>query len=178
MLFGCETFELGIMTAIHNALQCDLMDFFMCAISRLGNGGMIWIVMTLILFTKIKYRALSLKLAFGLILCLILGNLILKNTVVRPRPCWIFENINMLIDIPKDYSFPSGHTLSSFTAAFILLSEERRLGVPAIIMATLIALSRIYLFVHFPTDVLGGIALAGIIFVILKMFENRTNASE
>ncbi len=173
MLFGCETFEFGIMTAIHNVLQSDSMDFIMSVISELGNGGMIWIAATLVLFTKKKYRVLSLKLALGLILGLILGNIILKNLIARPRPCWIFENINMLIDVPKDFSFPSGHTLSSFTAAFILLSEDRRMGIPAIILATLIAFSRIYLFVHFPTDILGGIALSGIIFVILKVFEKE-----
>jgi undecaprenyl-diphosphatase len=176
MLFGCETFEFGIMTVIHNAVQSDSMDFIMCVISELGNGGMIWIAVTAVLFSKKKYRVLSLKLALGLILGLILGNIMLKNLIARPRPCWMFDNINMLIDVPKDFSFPSGHTLSSFTAAFLLLSEDRRMGIPAIILATLIAVSRIYLFVHFPTDILGGMMLSGIIFVILKKFEKRTNA--
>lgn len=176
MLFGCESFEFGIMTAIHNALQSDSMDFFMSVISELGNGGMIWIAATLVLFTKKKYRILSLKLALGLILGLILGNALLKNIIARPRPCWIFENVNILIQIPKDFSFPSGHTLSSFTAAFIFLSEDRRMGIPALIIAILIAFSRMYLFVHFPTDILGSVALSGIIFTALRIFEKRTNA--
>lgn len=177
MLFGCETFEFWIMNAIHNALQCDFMDFFMRLISEIGNGGAVWIVTALILISKRKYRILGLELAFGLLLGLVLGNFILKNLIARPRPCWIFENINMLIDVPRDFSFPSGHTLSSFTAAFILLSGNRRMGVVAIILASLMAFSRIYLFVHFPTDIMGGIILSGIIFGILKLILKNKNAS-
>ncbi len=177
MLFGCEAFEFQIMTAMHNWLQSDFMDFVMRFISEIGNEGAVWIVTALILISKRKYRVLGLELAFGLLLGLILGNFVLKNVIARPRPCWIFENINMLIDVPRDYSFPSGHTLSSFTSAFILLSEDKRMGVGAIILAVLMALSRIYLFVHFPTDILGSIVLSSLIFAGLRVFLIKRNAS-
>ncbi len=168
MLFGCETFEFEIMTAIHHFVNCDFMDFLMTVISAIGNGGAIWIVVALIMLATKKHRKLGIKLAIGLILGLILGNVVLKNLIARPRPCWIFEDIDMLIDVPRDFSFPSGHTLASFTSAFILLAEARRLGIPALIIAVLMAFSRMYLFVHFPTDILGGIVLSFIIFIILE----------
>ncbi len=175
MLFGCETFEFEIMTAVHNALQSDLMDFIMKSISAIGNGGAVWIVAALILLATRKYRRQGLAMAIGLTMGLVFGNIILKNLIARPRPCWIFENIDMLIAVPQDFSFPSGHTLASFTSAFILLSENRRMGIPSIMLAVLMAFSRIYLFVHFPTDILGGMALSYIIFVLLKKFK-KTNA--
>ncbi len=174
MLFGCESFEFEIMKAVHNLVQCDFMDFFMTAISKIGNGGAVWIVMALILLSMKKYRRLGLEIAVGLIAGLILGNIVLKNLIARPRPCWIFDNIDMLIAIPKDFSFPSGHTLASFTSAFILLAADKQMGIPALIVAILMALSRIYLFVHFPTDILGGIALSFIIFIILKKIMKKT----
>ncbi len=176
MLFGCELFEFEIMKAVHNLVQCDFMDFFMTAISKIGNGGAIWIVMALILLSIKKYRRLGLKMAIGLIAGLILGNIVLKNLIARPRPCWIFDNIDMLIAIPQDFSFPSGHTLASFTSAFIILAADKRMGIPALIVAILMAFSRMYLFVHFPTDIMGGVILSGIIFVIVKIFIKEKNA--
>lgn len=177
MLFGCESFEFEIMKYVHNLLQNDFMDFFMTAISVIGNGGAVWIVLTLILLSIKKYRRLGLKMTVGLIAGLILGNIVLKNLIARPRPCWIFDNIDMLIAIPKDFSFPSGHTLASFTSAFILLAEHKRMGVPALIVAILMAFSRMYLFVHFPTDIIGGVILSGIICVVVKIFIKEKNAT-
>ena len=95
----------------------------------------------------------------GMLIGLIIGNLLLKNLIARERPCWIDSEISMLIAIPKDYSFPSGHTLSSTISAVVLMRERKYFGIPAIILAILIAFSRMYLFVHFPTDILGGMLL-------------------
>ncbi len=99
----------------------------------------------------------------GMLTGLIIGNLILKNLVARERPCWIDSDILMLISIPEDYSFPSGHTLASTISAVILMQEDKKLGIPAVILAVLIAFSRMYLFVHFPTDILGGLLLGLVI---------------
>ena len=99
----------------------------------------------------------------GMLTGLIIGNLILKNLVARERPCWIDSDILMLISIPEDYSFPSGHTLASTISTVILMQEDKKLGIPAVILAVLIAFSRMYLFVHFPTDILGGLLLGLVI---------------
>ena len=94
------------------------------------------------------------------LLCgMIVGNLCLKNLVMRPRPCWIDASVPLLIPVPHDYSFPSGHTLAAFETAVSIFLVNRKWGTAFLIFAALIGLSRMYLFVHFPTDVLSGAAL-------------------
>ena len=90
---------------------------------------------------------------------MLIGNVALKNWVARPRPCWLDPNVPLLIDLPKDYSFPSGHTLASVIAAAALTRANRKFGWIAMPLAALIAFSRLYLFVHFPSDVLASVAL-------------------
>ena len=104
---------------------------------------------------------------------LILGNGILKNLIARSRPCWIDTNILLLIPNPDDFSFPSGHTLASFESAIMIFLHNKRWGTVALIIATLISFSRLYLFVHFPTDVLGAILLALVISVSLNYLWNK-----
>ena len=168
MLFGCETFEIQILDVIHSLFGCDFMDAVMLFFSAINNAGILWIAVAITLLCIKKYRKTGIIMAIGLILGVIFGNLILKNFIARPRPCWLEENLQMLIAIPKDYSFPSGHTLSSFIASFVLFDRDKRLGIPALCVATIIAFSRMYLFAHFPTDILGGIVLAALIYAIMK----------
>ena len=100
------------------------------------------------------------------------GNLVIKNLVARVRPCAINTAIELLIPFPSEYSFPSGHTLSSFIGATCIFLRDKRLGVPAYLLASLIAFSRLYLYVHFPSDIIGGallgLALAYLAFKIMK----------
>ena len=95
--------------------------------------------------------------------------MLLKNIVSRIRPYDLKQDIELLIKRLSDYSFPSGHTLASFEAATVLMIKDKRLGIPALILAILIAFSRIYLYVHYPSDVLAGI-LFGIAFAFLAVF--------
>jgi undecaprenyl-diphosphatase len=92
----------------------------------------------------------------------------------RIRPCDINTAISLLISRPLDYSFPSGHTMSSFAAAMVLFLTNKKIGIPALILAAFISLSRLYLYVHFPTDVLAG-AVLGILFAHLsiKIIDNK-----
>ena len=89
----------------------------------------------------------------------LIGNGLIKNAVMRPRPCWLDESVTMLIETPSDYSFPSGHTMASVIGATILTAANRKFGLIAIPLAVLIAFSRMYLYVHFPSDILGGLVL-------------------
>ena len=168
MLFGTENFEIDMLIWLHNWLKSDFMDFFMSGVSRIGNVGLFWIVAALVMLVTKKYRRCGAFVGIGLLLGFLFGNVLLKNIIARPRPCWLFENVEMLIAIPKDFSFPSGHTLSSFIAAFVMLRADKRIGIPAIVLALLMAFSRLYLFVHFPTDVLGAIILAAMIYLGLR----------
>jgi len=144
-----------------NNLHSPLLDKIMVFITKLGDAGIIWIALAIVLLFIKKTRKCGILMLISLILGLILGNVLLKNLIQRPRPCWIDNNILLLIPNPVDYSFPSGHTLASFEAAIMIFLHNKKWGVPAIILAILIAFSRMYLFVHFPTDILAG-AILGI----------------
>ncbi|MBO7150415.1 MAG: phosphatase PAP2 family protein [Clostridia bacterium] len=161
-------FEFSILDGIRNALGCPFMDKLMVFISTLGNGGVLWILCgVLMLFFK-RTRKYGFFVFAGLLCCELFGNQIIKNIVCRPRPCHI-ANVSLLIDMPRGFSFPSGHTFSSFVAATVIAKCDRRFGYASIPMAALIAFSRLYLYVHFPTDILGGIAF-GIGFALLSVY--------
>ena len=117
--------DFSILDFIQNHLRNGVLDWLMTKISMLGNAGVIWIVISIVLLSIKKYRKCGITLVIGLLLGLLIGNIILKPLVARPRPCWINSDIALLIASPKDFSFPSGHTLSSFIAAIISLNEDK-----------------------------------------------------
>lgn len=162
----------GILRAIQNYLTCPLLDFLMPKITLLGNSGAIWILAGAVLLCTKKYRKYGAMLLVGLVIGTLAGNVVLKNLIARPRPCWLDESVQMLIAVPKDYSFPSGHTMAAAVGATVLAWADRRLGAIAISLAVLIAFSRLYLYVHFPTDILAG-ALLGIGSALLALFIGR-----
>lgn len=154
-----QQIEFAVLDWIQETLRCDFLDSFFKLVTTLGNGGIIWILVGVSLLFFKKYRRTGLAVLLGLFGGLLVGNLFLKNIIARERPCWINEAVALLIQTPTDYSFPSGHTLSSTVAAVGILLRDKRIGIPACVLAALIAFSRLYLYVHFPTDILGGIVL-------------------
>ena len=155
-------FDWGILHWIQNTIACPFLDAVVPKLTMLGNAGIIWILAGLALLCSKKYRRQGALVLMGLLAGLLVGNIVLKNLVARPRPCWLDPSVQLLIASPTDYSFPSGHTLSSTIAATILTKADRRFGYAAIPLAVLIALSRLYLYVHFPSDVLIA-ALLGLL---------------
>lgn len=158
--------DFRILDWIQANLRTPWLDWFAPKVTFLCEAGWFWIVLTLVFLLWKKHRRLGATMFVGLVLCVLFGNIILKHAVARPRPCWINQNIDMLVGIPDDYSFPSGYSMASFASSVIMLRYDRRIGIPAVILAALIALSRLYLYVHFPTDVLVG-TLMGIFFAFL-----------
>ena len=152
----------SILHWIQNTLVCPALDFLMPKITLLGNGGMIWLLASGALICTAKYRKQGILLLGGLAAGLLVGNVLLKNLIARPRPCWLDSSVQLLIANPTDYSFPSGHTLSSVIGATVLTKTDHRFGYVAIPLAALIAFSRLYLYVHFPSDVLAA-AVLGIV---------------
>lgn len=123
--------DLRLLNWIHEHLACSFLDFLMPKITFLGNGGLIWIAAAIIMIFFKKYRKIGIMIGTGLSAGVIIGNILLKNLIARERPCWINETVQMLISTPQDYSFPSGHTLSSFVAATIIMHHDKRLGIAA-----------------------------------------------
>lgn len=157
------------------------MDTVMPLITRLGDGGVIWIVLDLALLIHPKTRKKGITVAVALVLEVVCCNLILKPFVARIRPCDINTAITLLIPRPSDFSFPSGHTGTSFAATTALYKSRSRLWMPALVLSCLIAFSRLYLYVHYPTDVLAG-ALIGILAgwissVLVKLAREKKYAS-
>ena len=164
--------DFSVLYAIQDALRCGFLDFLMPKITWLGNNGLIWILAAVVLLCLKKRRRYGVLLLAGLAIGLLVGNIILKNAVARPRPCWLDSSVRLLIADPTDYSFPSGHTLSSVIGATILTKTDRRFGYAAIPLAALIAFSRLYLYVHFPSDVLAA-AVLGVMIGELVFYADR-----
>ena len=139
------------------------LDKTLAFITSLGNAGIIWIVLAVVLLILPKTRKAGIIVAAALLMDLILCNLILKNLVARVRPYDVNTAIAILIKKPLDFSFPSGHTAASFAAMTALfLAKMKKAWIAALVLAVLIAFSRLYFYVHYPTDVLGG-AVVGIL---------------
>ena len=154
---------LYLINNIHN----NILDKIMITLTNLGDAGIIWIIIAIILLFIKKTRKCGILMIISMILGLIIGNGILKNLIQRQRPCWIDTNILLLIPNPTDFSFPSGHTLASFEASIMILLHSKKWGIPALILSILLAFSRMYLFVHFPTDILGGAILGTTISILV-----------
>lgn len=160
--------DLNILAWIQDNLRCDALDTILPVITFLGDKGWLFIVIAIILVLLPKTRLWGAKLSTSLILGLVFGNMLLKNVVARIRPYEVVENVTLLVDKLSDYSFPSGHTMASFEFFTVVcfMPIKKRYKVLAGILAFTIAFSRLYLHVHYPTDVLGGMFF-GTIFGIM-----------
>lgn len=151
--------ELPILWWIRENLTNPFLDTVMPYISSLARHGEFWILVALILLCFKKTRKAGMAMGIAMALGFLVGNIGLKNIIARTRPYDMVE-VEVLVKHLSDFSFPSGHTLVSFNAAIALHHYHRKWGVAALVLASLIALSRLYLFVHYPTDVVAGLLLA------------------
>jgi undecaprenyl-diphosphatase len=165
-------FELNNLKRLHDYLYSPFMDHLMVTVTCTGNYGLIWIFIALALMIQDSpRRSIGYSMLIALLMCITIGNLIIKNVVKRSRP-FFHKNYKLLIKQPWDYSFPSGHTLSSFAAMTVLFFLNNEIGVIALIYASLIALSRLYLRVHFFTDVFFSMVLGtGLGILAVKAYE-------
>lgn len=159
-------------------LHTPVLDKFMTSVTKLGNAGIFWIILTVLFLLIPKMRKTGVVMAVALIIDLLLCNVLLKNLVARTRPYDVNTVIQLLVAKLRDYSFPSGHTAASFASvAALYFAGEKKLWKPALVLACLIAVSRLYLYVHYPTDVLGGVVI-GIIagylgYRLVKVLEDK-----
>ena len=150
-----------ILLQIQQHLRTDMLTPFMKSVTFLGNGGWFWILCAVVLLAVPKTRKTGYAAVLSLIFGVIVTNLLLKNIVARPRPFAEIEALIPLIAKPTDFSFPSGHTTASFAVALVMLRMlPKKIGIPAVVLSALVAFSRLYLGVHYPTDVLTGFVVA------------------
>lgn len=171
-----STIDINILEFIQRNLHSPFLDKLMPIITSLGNAGLLWIAIGIVLTLKKEYRETGILVLGAVIINTILGEGIIKNVVRRGRPFIDITTVKLLIAKPLSYSFPSGHTGASFAAASVLSKYFKKYRVVFYIMAFLIAFSRLYLFVHFPSDVVAGIILGLISAKITLYLNNRRMA--
>ena len=149
--------EFSFLYAIPRTAVLD--SFFLAVTNIAGSYGQLWVIVAaaLLIFKKARKAGVALLLAYAMVF--LVGQYGLKNLISRPRPCQIDLDFALLVDRPSSSSFPSTHSAWAFGAATAIFMRHKKLGAAAIIAAALIAVSRMYLFLHFPTDVLAGIVL-------------------
>ena len=168
------SFDLPILDWIAANLWCPVLDVAMPIITLLGDAGIFWIAVSVLFMITKKYRKTGIGMMLALLMGLLVCNIWLKPTVARMRPYdfqmeYFLKEIPLLAGAMHDFSFPSGHTIASFEAAVVILLNNKKLGITAMILACLIAFSRLYLYVHYPTDVICSVIL-GTAFAFLGNF--------
>ena len=154
--------EIHILDMIQN-LRTPIGDVVVPLITRLGDAGIIWIILTVLLLIIPKTRKTGVIMMAALLVDVLLCNVFIKNLVARTRPFDVNTAVQLLVAKPRDYSFPSGHTAASFASVTALyLVGEKKMWKAALVLAVLIALSRLYLYVHYPTDIIGGVVFGSL----------------
>ena len=170
-LYNCAiSFDLPVLDLIQTNLQSPFMDKFMPIITVFGDAGIFWMIIAALLLVFPKTRRTGLGMFIAMLIGLLVCNVTLKPLVARIRPYDLQAEfgvtINLLCGLQHDFSFPSGHTIASFEAAVVMLRNSKKLGIPAMLLAILISFSRMYLYVHYPTDVIASIIL-GTLFALI-----------
>lgn len=161
-----HAFDYDILLQFFERLRGGVSDTVWTAVSVLGNYGALWIAIAVLLLFFHKTRRAGIAMLVALLFSLLIGNVVIKHWIMRPRPFVTYPNLTALLDPGDQWSFPSGHTFSSFAAATALCFYHRKSGLAAYIPALLIGFSRLYACVHYPTDVLAGLVL-GVLFGLL-----------
>lgn len=169
-------FDSSILMWFQDSVRTDFLDPIVKVITHLGDKGAFWILLTLalLIYPNRKGRRIGFMCGVSMVIGLLVTNLVIKNWVARIRPYELdnvlFQNLKLIIAKADDWSFPSGHTTNSLACSWVLFRKApKKWGIPALVLAILIALSRLYVGIHYPTDVLGG-AVIGIGSACLSMW--------
>ena len=147
------------------SLHTPALDSFMTTVfsTLVGSKGEIWIILGILLIVFPKTRKTGVLVLASYIVAYFIGDGILKNLIARPRPCTVDETVELLVSRSTSYSCPSVHSMLAFASASAIAYNHRKAGIAAMIFALLIGFSRLYFFVHYPTDVLLGAILGALI---------------
>lgn len=166
--------DASVLLWIQENMRTDLMTTIMKAITRLGDGGSLWIVLAIVLLALNKTRKVGATSALALIITFLTVNVGIKNVVARTRPYEVIEGLTNLVGKQSDFSFPSGHSAHAFAVGVvILIMMPKKIGVPVFVISILMAFSRLYVGVHYPTDVIAGVVLGTIIAFISVFVVNK-----
>ena len=163
-----------ILLWIQMYLRNEVLTPVLTFITHLGDKGLFWIVLSLLLLIKKSTRKTGFLSLLSLLITFLIVNVCMKNGFARIRPYETLTDLLFLIEKQSDFSFPSGHSASSFASAVVLFKQlPKRYGIPILILAVLIAFSRIYMGVHYPTDILAGILIGSIVALLIVYVNKR-----
>ncbi len=172
LYFDWEVDVLNWFQGFHNPIL-DKINFY---VTNLGKAGIFWVLLTMVLLLVLgnkQYKAsgktglrsfifqhekqIAWASFWSLVLSVFIVNIVLKNVTMRCRPAWILDPANAMLVSQSDYSFPSGHTSASFSSAVAIYQYNKKWGTAALVLAACISISRLYLFIHWPTDVIVSV---------------------
>lgn len=169
-------FDYNLLFFIQHHLIHPILTQLMIFVSFLGNKGGIWIAISLLLMIRKETRFIGWISLASLLLATAMGEGLIKHIIERPRPYSVYPDVKMFIDHSTPYSFPSGHTTSTFAVSTVLARFYKKYAIPIWAFAFTMAFSRLYLFMHFPTDVIAGMFLGiACAFIVLKIAEDILN---
>ena len=171
--------DISILLYIQEHIRKEWMNGFWRTITFLGDGGWFWILLAVVLLIMKKTRKAGMAAAIALVIGALITNVCLKNMVARVRPYDTYSALIPIVTKPIDWSFPSGHTCASFASAVVYFRLlPKKYGIPALVLACMIAFSRLYLGVHYPTDVLAGfliglLASALAVWMVCRFYDHK-----
>lgn len=163
MLETIQTLDSALLLQIQDTVRTGFLNALVVPISRAGDYGILWAASCGILMSRRKTRRGGALTLCGLSTEYVTCELILKPLIRRPRPYLTIQGLVCLVPPESSAGFPSGHAASGFACAYLLTRSYGKIGALAYIPATLIALSRVYVGVHYLTDVLAGMALGTLV---------------
>ena len=166
-------FEIGILDFIRETFSCKFLDYFFMAVTTLSNKGFFWIILAVVLLCFKKTRKTGICLGVALLIGEIVGNQILKKLFERPRPYTVNQDITLIIERLTSFSFPSGHSRCAVECSIAVFANNKKWGIAAIVLAVLTCLSRMYLYVHFPSDIVAGVMIGVMMAFLAKFITER-----
>ena len=169
--------DFSILDFIQENIRNAFLDPVMAVLGYLGEAGAVWIILAIVLLFFRKTRPAGVCMLAAMALGYLIGDIGIKHLVARPRPFLVNTDVDLYINAPTSHSFPSGHSTASFaavTSLFGMLKEKRWIAYSALGLAILIVFSRLYNYVHYPSDVLCGILLGVICGLVMALIFKKT----
>lgn len=178
ILQAIESWDVSVLYWIQENLRIDALNPVIVFLTSLGKAGIFWILLSLALLIPKKTRKAGLVAAISMAVCFLLANLVIKPGVARIRPYEAYSFLKPIVPPERSFSFPSGHTVNGFACSLILVRMlPKKAGIPLVILAAVIALSRMYVGVHYPSDVIAGflisLVLSQIVWIVYQYIERR-----